>query len=94
MRCKHAATGIRKVEKAVAVRDSLLEGVSWLIFRRSWRLIPRFPATRNDIPAKVWALSDKVAAGKSAPPSGTLLDFLIQGRHNLLEFLLRRRKVP
>ena len=43
---------------------------------------PHFPAARNAIPAKVWALSGK---GKVAAPSGTLLDFLLRGRHSLLE---------
>ena len=37
------------------------------------------PAAQNAIPAKVWAFSskEKMAAGRLAPPSGTLLDFLL-----------------
>ena len=36
-----------------------------------------FLAARDAIPAKVWVLSgkEKIAVGKSVPPSGTLLDF-------------------
>ena len=49
---------IRKLEKAVAVRNSLLERFSGK-FRHCWKILPRFPAARNAIPAKVWALSGK-----------------------------------
>ena len=76
----------RKLEKAVAVRNSLLERFSGK-FRRCWKSFPDFPAAQNAIPAKVWALSgNEMAAEKSAPPSGTLLDFLLRDRHSLLEF--------
>ena len=44
---------------------------------------PDFPAARNAIPAKVWALSE-TAAGKLAAPAGTLLDFLLWDRRSLL----------
>ena len=47
---------IRKLEKAVAVQNSLLERFSGK-FRRCWKLFPNFPAARNAVPAKVWALS-------------------------------------
>ena len=43
----------RKLEKAVAVRNSLLERFSGK-FRRCWEII-----LRNAMPAKIWALSSK-----------------------------------
>ena len=49
---------IRKLEKAVAVRNSLLEKFSGK-FRRCWKFFADFPAARNAIPAKVWAVSGK-----------------------------------
>ena len=61
----------------MAVRDSLLERFS-ANFNAAGKFFPAFPAARNAIPAKVWALSGReTAAGKSAAPSGTLLDFLL-----------------
>ena len=48
---------------------------------------PDFPAARNAIPAKVWALSGKEnSCWKMAAPAGTLLDFLRWDHHSLLEF--------
>ena len=56
--------------------STLLENYS-LIFRQHKMLsLPRF----GHFPAR------KMAAGKSAPPSGTLLDFHLRDRHSLLEF--------
>ena len=73
-----------ELEKAVAVRNSLLERFSGKC-RRCWKTIPRFPAARNAIPAKVWTLSGKeTAAGKLAAPAGMLLDLLLRDRHSLL----------
>ena len=52
-------TNIRKLEKAVAVRNSLLEKFSGK-FRRCWKILHRFsPAAQSAIPAKVWAFSGK-----------------------------------
>ena len=56
--------------------STLLENSS-PIFRQQKRLsLPRFGHF----------LARKTAAGKLAVPSGTLLDFLLQDRHSLLEF--------
>ena len=49
---------IRKLEKAVAVRNSLLERFSGK-FRCCWKFFTDFPAARNAISAKVWAFSGK-----------------------------------
>ena len=47
-------------------------------FDAAGKFFTDFPAARNAMPATVWAFSGKeMAAGKSAPPSGTLLDFLL-----------------
>ena len=54
---------------------------------RQFSTLLEFPAARHAIPAKVWAIrARKTAAGKSAPPSVTPLDFLLQDGHSLLEF--------
>ena len=56
--------------------STLLENYSPIFRQHEMPSLPRFghfPAT-------------KMAAGKSAPPSGTLLDFLLRDRHSLLEF--------
>ena len=47
----------------LCVRNALLPGFSGE-FRRCWKFFPDFPAARNAIPAKVWALAEKEAAGK------------------------------
>ena len=60
---------------------TLLENSS-PIFRQHEELsLPRFGAAGNfgHFPAR------DMAAGKSAPPSGMLLDFLLRDRHSLLE---------
>ena len=63
----------RKVFRQIS---TLLENYS-LIFRQQEMLsLPGF----GHFPAR------NMAAGKSAPPSGTLLDFLLRDRHSLLEF--------
>ena len=47
-------------------------------FDAAGKFFTDFAAARIAIPANVWAFSGKeTAAGKSAPPSGTLLDFLL-----------------
>ena len=56
--------------------STLLENYS-LIFRQRETL---------SLPRSVHFPARKMAAGKSAPPSGTLLDFLLRDRHSLLEF--------
>ena len=56
--------------------STLLENYSQIFRQHEMLSLPRFghfPAT-------------KMAAGKSGPPSGTLLDFLLRDRHSLLEF--------
>ena len=58
--------------------STLLENYSQIFRQREMLSLPRF----GHFPAR------KMAAGKSAPPSGTLLDFLLQDRHSLLEFSL------
>ena len=79
---------LRKLEKAVAVRNSLLgefsgkfstllENSSPIFRQRGMLSLPKF----GHFPAR------KMAAGKLAPPSGTLLDFLLRDRHSLLKFL-------
>ena len=58
----------------MAVRNSQLEGFRQNVDEEGCAL-----AARNAIPAKIWALSGEEkaerAAGKSALPSGALLDF-------------------
>ena len=54
----------------------LLENYSLIFRQREMLSLPRF----GHLPAR------KMAAGKSAPPSRTLLDFLLRDRHRLLEF--------
>ena len=75
--CKDWAVGkaiyvsIRKLEKAVAVKNSLLKSFP-ADFDAAGGFFTDFPATRNAIPAKVGHFPPrKMAAGKSAPPSGT-----------------------
>ena len=77
----------RKLEKAVAVRNyglarkafrqisTLLDNYSPIFWQHEMLSLPRFGHSMT------------MAAGKSAPPSGTLLDFLLRDRHGLLEFL-------
>ena len=55
---KEYRTIFRKLEKAVAVRNSLLEKSSGK-FRRCWQFFTDFPAARHAIPAKVWAFCGK-----------------------------------
>ena len=47
-------------------------------FRRCWKMIPRFSGSTKCYPCQGLGTfrQRKMAAGKSAPPSGTLLDFL------------------
>ena len=53
------------------------------------KFFPDFPTAPNAIPAKVWALSGKEMAAGNAPPSGMLLNLLLQDCHRLLvEFFL------
>ena len=47
---------LRKLEKAVAVRNSLLERLSGKLLDAAGKFFPDFPAARNAIPAKVWAI--------------------------------------
>ena len=56
--------------------------------RRCWRIIHSFYWRHEmlSLPRFGHFLVRKMAAGKSAPPSGTLLDFLLWDRHRLLEF--------
>ena len=62
----------------MAVRNSLLEKFP-ANFDAAGKFVTDFPAARNALPTKVWAFSGKeeMAAGKLAPPSGTLLDSLL-----------------
>ena len=78
---------LRKLEKAVAVRNSLLERFSGK-FRRCWKMIPRIFRQREmlSLPRFGHFPARKTAAGKLAAPAGTLLDFLLRDRHSLLEF--------
>ena len=62
--------------KALQQISTLLENNSPIFRQREMLSLPRF----GNFPAR------KMAAGKSAPPSGTLLDFLLRDRHSLLEF--------
>ena len=76
---------VQKLEKAVAVRNSLLKGCP-ANFDAAAKLFPDFPVARNAIPAKVWALSGKEnCCWKTGPPLETLLQFLLRDRHSLLE---------
>ena len=72
-----------QLEKAVAVRNSLLERFSGK-FRRCWKMIPRFSGSAKCYPCR--GLGTSPAAGKLAAPAGTLLDCLLRDRHSLLEF--------
>ena len=74
---------LRKLEKAVAVRNSLLEEFSGK-FRRCWKIIRRFSGSTKCYPCE--GLGIFKAAGKLAAPAGMLLDFLLRDRHSLLEF--------
>ena len=56
--------------------STLLENSSPIFRQHEMLSLPRF----GHFPVR------KMAAGKSAPPSGTLLDFLLWDRHSLLEF--------
>ena len=78
---------IRKLEKAVAVRNSLLERFSGKC-RRCWKMIPRFFRQREMLclPRFGHFPARTTAAGKLAAPAGTQLDFLFRDRHSLLEF--------
>ena len=68
---------LRKLEKAVAVRDSLLEG-SPANFNAAGTFFPDFPAARNAIPAKVWALSGKeTGCRKIGPAFGNAPGFVL-----------------
>ena len=58
-------------------KSTLLEKFSPIFRQRQMLSLPRFGHF----------LARKMAAGKSSPPSGTLLDFLLWDRHSLLEFL-------
>ena len=55
---------------------TLLENYSPIFRQHEMLSLPRF----GHVPAR------KMAAGKSVPPSGTLLDFLLGDRHSLLDF--------
>ena len=77
----------RKLEKAVAVRDSLLEGFSGN-FEAAGKFFPDSPAARNALPRFGLFLARTVAAGPSVLPSGTLLDLLLRDCHSLLDFFL------
>ena len=69
----------------MAVRNSLLVKFSGK-FRCCWKFTD-FPAARNVIPAKVWALSGKESGcWKIGRAFGNVLDFLLRDRHSLLEF--------
>ena len=74
---------IRKLEKAVAVRDSLLEEFSGKYFDAAGKLFGDFPAARFmlSLPGFGRFPARKMAAGKLAAPAGTLLDFLLRDRH-------------
>ena len=80
----------RRFMKAVAARNSLLEAVFQQISTLLGILPPDFPAARDGIMLSLPRFGHfparTMAAGKSALPSGTLLDFLLQDRHSLLEF--------
>ena len=78
---------LRKLEKAVAVREflagkvfrqisTLLENSSPIFRQHEMLSLPRFGHFQ----------ARKTAAGKLAAPSGTLLDFLLRDRHSLLDF--------
>ena len=56
--------------------STLLENASPIFWQHEMLSLPRF----GHFPAR------KTDAGNSAPPSGTLLDFLLWDRHSLLEF--------
>ena len=78
------AAFIRKLEKAVAVRNSLQERFSGK-FRRCWKMILRFPAAQNAIPTKVWSLSGKEnGCWKIGRACGNAAGFLLRDRHSLL----------
>ena len=66
---------VRKLEKAVAVRNSLLEKFSGK-FRRCWKIPNRFSSRHEmlSLPRFGHFPARKTAAGKLAAPSGTLLD--------------------
>ena len=75
-----------KLEKAVAVQNSLLERFSGK-FRRCWKMIPDFRQRKMlSLPRFGHFPARKAAAGKIGRACGTLLDFLLRDRHSLLEF--------
>ena len=60
-------------------------------FRRCWKILHRFSGSTKCYPCQglgIFRHGKIMAAGKSASPSGTLLDFLFWDRHSLLEFFL------
>ena len=78
-------TWFRKLQKAVAVRNSLLENFSGK-FRRCWKILPRFSSSTKCYPCQgldifrqgKWLLENR-------PRLQELLDVLLWDRHNLLE---------
>ena len=63
----------QKTREGCGCRELLPGKIFWQLSTLPEKFVTDFPAR-------------KMAAGKSAPPSGTLLDFLLWDRHSLLEF--------
>ena len=71
----------------MAVRNYLPEKFSGK-FRRCWEILHRCSRQHEmlSLPRFGHLPARKTAAGKSAAPAGTLLDFLLRDSHSLLEF--------
>ena len=77
----------RKLEKAVAVQNSLLWKGFPANFDAAGKFFPDCPAARNAIPAKVWALSgNENGYWKIGAAFGNAVGFLLRDHHSLLEF--------
>ena len=92
----------RKLEKAVAVQNSLGQGFSGK-FRRCWKTLPDFPAARNAIyPCqRLGTIRQRLGTIRQGrhgcwnlpPPSGTLLDFSPQCPNVGRDSISRCRKI-
>ena len=78
---------LRKLEKAVAVRNSLLERFPGK-FRRCWKMILRFSGSAKCYPCQgLGRFPARKCLLENRPRlRGMLLDFLLRDRHSLLEY--------
>ena len=74
---------IRKLEKAVAVRNSLLERISGK-FRRCWEIIPRFPGSTTCYPCQgLGTFRQGNGCWKIGRTFGNAAGFLLRDHHSL-----------